>query len=218
MTMTLPLFPLNAVLFPGQLLPLHIFEARYRQMIGECLRAGAPFGVVLIRSGEEVGEMAEPHPVGTTARIIQADKLDDGRMNIICVGNARFRIQQTYHDQPYLRGTIDLWPWLPFAENPDHPHLDRIRRWLDRYIHALAEITQTDVNVELPADPATLANMAAAVLQIGLDEKQQLLTTASIGELLDRIGELLQRELRGLQIVHAARLKPPEESAPFSQN
>ncbi len=218
MTMTLPLFPLNTVLFPGQLLPLHIFEDRYRQMIGECLQTGTPFGVVLIRSGKEVGAAAEPHDVGTTAHIIQVDRLDDGRMNIICVGNARFRLQHTYHDKPYLRGAIELWPWTPFDVNLDHSPLDRIRRHLDRYITALAEITQTHIEVDLPTDPAALANMAAAVLQIGLDEKQQLLVTASIGELLDRTGGLLQRELRGLQITQAAKMKPPEEMAPFSQN
>jgi Lon protease-like protein len=218
MNMTLPLFPLNTVLFPGQLLPLHIFEDRYRQMIGECLQTGTPFGVVLIRSGEEVGAAAEPHAVGTTANIIQVDRLDDGRLNIICAGNARFRLQRTYHDRPYLRSVIDLWPWTPFDANLDRLPLDRIRRHLDRYITTLAELTHTDVKVDLPADPAALAHMAAAVLQIGLDEKQQLLVTASIGELLERIGSLLQRELRGLQIIQAAKMKPPEEMAPFSQN
>lgn len=215
----LPLFPLNTVLFPGQLLPLHIFEARYRQMIGECLQSGTPFGVVLIRDGEEVGDPAtEPHDVGTTAHIIQAERLEDGRLNIICVGRSRFRIQQTFHDRPYLRGEIDLWPWQPLEADPNDPRLVQIRARLDRYLKILSDMTQTEVKVEVPADPATLANLAASVLQIDADEKQLLLNTLSIGELLDQISPTLQRELRALQIMHAARQKPPEEVTPFSMN
>ena len=105
---TLPLFPLNTVLFPGQMLPLHIFEPRYRQMIGECAQNGTPFGVVLIRQGEEVGDPdTEPYDVGTTAHIVQIERLEDGRMNIICVGHSRFRIQHLLRDADYLRGEID---------------------------------------------------------------------------------------------------------------
>ncbi len=215
---TIPLFPLNTVLFPGQLLPLHIFEARYRQMIGECMRLSQPFGVVLIREGDEIGETAEPFDVGTTAHIIQAEQLKDGRMNIVCVGKARFRIQHMNHDRPYLRGRIDFWPWMPFEADAARAPIERVRQQLDRYVHLLSEMTQSNVQVDLPAGPAALANMAAAVLQVNVQEKQQLLTTHSIGELLDRISTLLQRELRELQIMQAARYKPPEESAPFSQN
>jgi Lon protease-like protein len=218
MNTLLPLFPLNTVLFPGQLLPLHIFEARYRQMIGECIQTGTPFGVVLIREGEEVGESAEPYDVGTTAHIVQVERLDDGRLDIVCVGHARFRIQQTYHDRSYLRGNIELWPWTPFDQSLPQLHVDQVRQRLDRYIKILAEITHSDVQVELPDDPAALANMAAAVLQVDAAEKQQLLTTNSIGDLLDQIGVLLQHELRGLQIMYSTPHKPPEDSTPFSSN
>ncbi len=71
---------------------------------------------------------------------------------------------------------------------------------------------------DLPADPASLANIAASVLQIDTDEKQQRLTTNSIGEMLVQISDLLQRELRGLQIVQSSRLAPPDELIPFSLN
>ena len=63
-TIEIPLFPLNLVLFPGMPLPLHIFEERYKAMIGDCMRYNTPFGVSLIRSGQEVGEAADPHPIG----------------------------------------------------------------------------------------------------------------------------------------------------------
>lgn len=220
---SMPLFPLNTVLFPGQLLPLHIFEDRYRQMIGECLQTGGPFGVVLIRDGEEVGDPnTEPYPIGTTAHIVQAERLADGRLNIICVGNARFRVQQTFHDMPYLRGEIDLWPWQPLdAEQVAQlPPLLQVRSRLERYIQLLSKITQSDVDIELPDDAAALANLGAAVLQISVTEKQALLSTGSIGELLDRVAALLQHELHDLNIMYAARVPQPpsDDAAPFSQN
>ena len=79
----LPLFPLNSVLYPGTLLPLHIFEERYRSMISRCVEEKVPFGVVLVRSGEEVGGPAEPYDVGTTARVARLQRLPDGRMNLV---------------------------------------------------------------------------------------------------------------------------------------
>ena len=214
---TLALFPLNTVLFPGQLLPLHIFEPRYRQMIGECIQQGQPFGVVLIRSGEEVGGApAELHGVGTTAHIVQVERLDDGRMNILCVGAARFRIAHTYDDRPYPYGHVDLWPWQPFTAGS--ADLTLIRNRLDRYVQALAELTESQLEIELPADPAALANTAAAILQIDTEEKQELLSTRSINDLLLNVSDLLQRELRVWQIVQGSRQISRDEATSFSLN
>jgi Lon protease-like protein len=213
---TLPLFPLNTVLFPGQLLPLHIFEPRYRQMIGECIQYGRAFGVVLIRSGEEVGEGAEPHEVGTTAHIVQVENAADNRMNILCVGNARFRTMQLLHDKPYLSGQIELWPWEPYLAGS--ANIDRIRRQLERYVSLLAETANDKLDLSLPDEPAALANVAASVLQVELIEKQRLLTTPSIGAMLIDVADLLQRELRAWQIVQASRQLSPDEASSFSLN
>src|SRR5262245_26690023 len=106
--MDLPLFPLNAVLFPGAKLPLHIFEPRYRMMIGECIDNEQPFGVVLIREGPEVGGGARPYDVGVTARITEVERLEDGRFNIVCIGQDRFRIHQTSSERAYLLGDVEL--------------------------------------------------------------------------------------------------------------
>ncbi len=213
---TLPLFPLNTVLFPGQLLPLHIFEPRYRQMIGECIQHGRAFGVVLIRSGEEAGEAAEPYEVGMTAHIVQMEGEADGRMNILCVGQARFRIAHVLHEKPYLSGQVELWPWEPYlAGSVD---VDRVRRLLDRYLHILAELSEGKLELGLPDDPAALANVAASALQIELSEKQRLLTTPSVGDLLMEIAAILQRELRAWQIVQASRQLSLDEASSFSLN
>ncbi|MCH8066930.1 MAG: LON peptidase substrate-binding domain-containing protein, partial [Chloroflexi bacterium] len=96
----LPLFPLDTVLFPKQVLPLHIFEERYKTMIGRCIEEGAPFGVVLIRSGNQVGGDAVPHDVGTTARIARVQRLPDGKINLITLGRDRFRVLSLDRSEP----------------------------------------------------------------------------------------------------------------------
>src|SRR5919206_5035298 len=104
----LPLFPLHVVLFPGMRLPLHIFEDRYKLMIGTCMVTDETFGVALIRSGQEVGGPAEVFRVGTTARIASMERLPQGRMNLVVVGGERFRIVERLQTQPYLLGSVEL--------------------------------------------------------------------------------------------------------------
>lgn len=91
----IPIFPLNTVLFPGGLLPLRVFEARYMDMTRECLKTGKAFGVCLIREGREVGEPATPEPVGCLARIIDWDMRQLGLLHITVQGEERFRIHET---------------------------------------------------------------------------------------------------------------------------
>jgi Lon protease-like protein len=110
MTSKLPLFPLNTVLFPAVPLTLHIFEERYRLMIGRCLEQSGPFGVVLIREGPEVGGDALPYSVGTTAAISDNVRLDDGRYYLTAVGQRRFRIQYIAQRQPYMLASVAYLP------------------------------------------------------------------------------------------------------------
>ena len=104
----LPLFPLHTVLCPGVALPLHIFEERYRLMIGRCIDNAEPFGVVLIRAGQEVGDApTQLSQVGTTALIREAGRYPDGRMDLMTVGGNRFRIERVDTTaQPYLVGHV----------------------------------------------------------------------------------------------------------------
>ena len=140
----------------------------------------------------------------------------DGRMNILCVGQARFRIAHLLHDKPYLSGQVELWPWEPYlAGSVD---VDRVRRLLDRYLHILAELSEGKLDLSLPDEPAALANIAASALQIELSEKQRLLTTPSVGDLLMEIATILQRELRAWQIVQASRQLSLDEASSFSLN
>jgi uncharacterized protein len=92
---TLPIFPLNTVLFPGALLPLKIFEVRYVDMAKECLKSSSPFGICLIREGDEVGTPAVPEPVGCIARIVDCDVEELGVLKVRVEGTERFRIVAT---------------------------------------------------------------------------------------------------------------------------
>jgi len=95
----IPLFPLNTVLFPKISIPLNVFEDRYKCMIRHCIDTQIPFGVVLIRMGSEVGDSAIPYDVGTTANIINVNKIEDGRLFIIAIGDKIFRINKLIEDK-----------------------------------------------------------------------------------------------------------------------
>src|SRR5689334_10826132 len=110
-TRVLPLFPLEqVVLFPGMSLPLRIFEERYKVMIGACQVTDQLFGVLLIRSGREVGEPAVPERVGCTARIVQLERVGDGQMHLLALGEQRFRLLSEPRVMPegYLEGDVEI--------------------------------------------------------------------------------------------------------------
>ncbi len=195
-TIELPLFPLNTVLFPGQMLPLHIFEDRYRLMIRRCLADEAPFGVVLIDQGREVGAEAKPHKVGTIARIVESTYLPDGTMNIIVVGVERFRILRSIHDQPYLRGEVETLHPAKIEDLDAAVELARrVRDQVKRYIMLIAEAAGLKIEIEeVPDAPQQLGYLAAVAMQVDNKEKQALLDNASFSSILLMESALLNRE------------------------
>jgi Lon protease-like protein len=200
----LPLFPLNAVLFPSMPISLHIFEPRYKLMVERCLHGGQPFGVVLIRNGvEALGSLAEPYPVGCTAQITQVENLEDGDMNIVAIGIERFQISEVSHDRPYLIGKVEPFPL--HRENP--PALtqagQRLRPWVEQYLSILTQASgNTDFDLaRLPDDPVALAYLAAAVVQIPLDQKQELLATNWAATFLADIRAIYRREVALLRAI-----------------
>lgn len=109
--MNIPLFPLQTVLFPGGVLPLRIFEPRYLDMVSECLREEAPFGICLIEEGREVGAAATVREVGTLARISWFEQREDGLLGITVDGRERFRIcSQAVQPDQLLRAEVRLLP------------------------------------------------------------------------------------------------------------
>ena len=170
----LPLFPLNVVLFPEAALPLHVFEDRYKLMVQRCLDGDSRFGVVLIKSGPEVGGPADPHPIGTVAHITQVKQLDDGRMLLGVVGEERFRIEEMARTEPYLEAHVEILEedkaTLDAAED------ESIREAAVRYIRLLQGLRGGwSRNARMPGNPVALSYYIAGLLQVGPLEKQKLL-------------------------------------------
>jgi Lon protease-like protein len=177
MAARLRLFPLNAVLFPGAALNLHVFEPRYKQMIGECLEEGEPFGVVLIREGKEAGDPSvEPHQVGSIAEIVEVTPLPFGRFYLSTLGRQRFRIRKILSRDPYLTVEVET---LEEPRGEDAGELadlqERVREAFLDYLELLAQFTGEPANADLPDDPASVSYSIAAALQIADTVKQRLL-------------------------------------------
>jgi Lon protease-like protein len=193
--MDLPLFPLNTVLFPGMVLPLHIFEERYKVMVERCLEERRAFGVLLIREGKEVGGQALPYAVGTTSGIATLSRLEGGALDIVTIGIERFRVHAIHHHEPYLVGDAEPWP-LGDADSSDAleqvPQLQALfRHYLDQLIQAQGHRIEID---EMPADPRTLALLVAMSLQLPLVQKQYLLTRPTVRHMLRAERAIMRRE------------------------
>jgi uncharacterized protein len=184
----LPLFPLNAVIFPYAALQLHIFEERYREMVRTCLEFDKPFGIVLIRSGSETGQ-ADPYMVGTVVRIIRVHNYDDGRMDIDVQGERRFRIRQLDESRSYLVGHVE-----PVIEHEieDSPRanelLSEARQEFENLMRKFFERQEFNVQVVFPPDPVALSFTIANLLHMDNLEKQKLLETT---DTLERVEELI---------------------------
>jgi len=181
----LPLFPLDVVLFPGVPLPLHIFEPRYREMIGECLQEKSMFGVV--RSQEE--GVAQ---IGCTAEIVAVTKTyDDGRMDIVTQGRERFELLELNHERSFLRGEV-----LFVADEPGKPDAEELARAvrLHQEILALAG-AQQDLSEETESP---LSYQMAGSLPLDLDFKQALLSMRSEAERIQAIGKYFETVRRAV--------------------
>jgi Lon protease-like protein len=196
----LPLFPLNTVLFPGATMPLHIFEERYKEMIGFCLAEKSPFGAVLIRSGEEVGGPAEPCEVGTTAYITTVQKLEDGRMNLICTGGQRFRIVSTSSERSYLVGDVQVLETVEELEEETEDYADTAASLFAEYVRLyLAISNQWAASVEMPSEPDRLGDYIGSRLAVDHETKQSLLEELSAHNRLAKEIELLGDLIRAMQ-------------------
>ncbi|NDJ51673.1 MAG: peptidase S16 [Chloroflexi bacterium] len=218
-TREIPLFPLGSVLFPGMVLPLHIFEPRYRQMINECIEKNAPFGVVLIRDGVEVGGDAIPHEVGTSAYITQVDRLPGGRMNIQGVGIQRFRIHGVRRDKPYLVGEVEDFPLEGETSPQVETLVEHLTPKLKTYLSTLSQTSNVEVSFdEIPEDGLAFAFLTAIVLPLNSQEKQTLLEQMDLVSVLREEDRFLNRELMLLEVMLRYEHQKRDDDSPFSLN
>ena len=195
MAVEVPLFPLNAVLFPHMPMALHIFEERYRTMIRDCTEQGTTFGVLAIREGREVGAGARPYSVGTLARLRDIDKLPDGRYNIMVVGASRFRVNRFSHDRPYLTGEVTYLE--DGAATPASPALaSRVVSAYAAYADGMRAMTKdAEASDELPDEPELLSYVVAAGLRVPAAERQRLLEIDLADSRLRACLSVLRREV-----------------------
>ena len=200
MAATLPLFPLGSVLFPGVVLPLHIFEPRYRKMVADLQELpeedSREFGVVAIRDGREVGpdSVESVYDVGCTARISALEAHEDGRYSLVTTGTQRFRLLAVDTTGPYLRGEVEF---LDESAGPDSDALKTSSTaLLLGYQRALAGLRGVRAGPipELPDDPTVLSYLIAAAMVLDLRDKQRLLATPDTTTRLKREQSLLRRE------------------------
>jgi Lon protease-like protein len=195
----LPLFPLGTVLFPGALLPLHIFEPRYRLLVRRCVERNVPFGVVLIRHGPEVGAGAEPYEVGTEAKIVAESPLPNGRSYIVTRGERRFAVESLIADaEPYLMGRVR------YLDEPDGDRAsDRAtvaREALSAYLLAVVAVTEDSRGERALADdlrdtpPSDLAYRIAGSLAVDATQQQALLELETASARLEAETRILNRE------------------------
>jgi Lon protease-like protein len=222
MSETLPLFPLGTVLYPGLLLPLHIFEDRYRQLVRDLLDGPEPrrFGVIAIRKGRETGVagISSLHEIGCTATLRQVAEHDDGRFDLVTVGTQRFRLLELDDSRPYLQGEVDLLAEDAGDEAAAHVAAEAVRRGFRGYLDALTARGATQVSVpDLPADPVQLSYLVAASVIIDLGDQQALLAEPDAAARLAAERALLSREttmLRSLTSTPAPDLR----NTPYNPN
>jgi len=191
----LPMFPLGTVLFPSLFLPLHVFEPRYRQLARHCMDGDREFGVVLIERGSEVGGDDVRTSVGTIARILEANELDDGRWVLGTVGTQRIRVTQWLPDDPYPRAEVEHWD--DTASGADAPERYRdVLAQLRRVLALKAELAEpaADATIELSDDPSLGSFQVAAVAPIGPADQQRLLAAEGPDQRLQLLEVLLAEE------------------------
>jgi Lon protease-like protein len=201
----LPLFPLNAVLVPGLVMPLHVFEPRYRVLVQALLELPEDverrFGVVAMRSGREVGADGTPalHAVGCTAELREVTPHSDGRFDLVTVGETRFRLVglDDGAGTPYHTGLVEFLP-----EQDGDGDVEGLARHVTARFAAYREALGVEVT-EVPDQPQVISYLVAAAVVLDLPERQGLLEQATTAERLRAELGLLRRETALVSAFHA---------------
>ncbi len=188
-----PLFPLGLVALPGEVVPLHIFEERYRTMIGECLDSGHEFGIVWAETGEV-------RAVGCAMEVTEVERHDDGRLNILTRGTRPFRVVEEVHHLPYPAGVVEFLEDRP--EEPDEPARSDAHEAYARLVEEATDKVLEDEDL----DELTAYDMAATV-EFGSDAKQGLLDLRSENARLALVARLLRAVVKRLDFVERAQVR-----------
>jgi uncharacterized protein len=198
MSEKLALFPLGTVLFPGLLLPLHIFEERYRQLVGDLLSRPEPrrFGVIAIRKGRETGidGVSALYEIGCMATLRRVTEHPDGRYDLVTVGAERFRLASLDHSRAYLQGEVEPMAEPTGDEAAAAAAVTAVQRACVAYLGALAERGAKVTVPDLPDEPVLLSYLVAATILLDLPDRQELLAQPDALARLEAERALLARE------------------------
>jgi hypothetical protein len=222
MSETMPLFPLGTVLYPGLLLPLNIFEERYRELVRDLLDGPEPrrFGVIAIRKGRETGVdgISALYQIGCTATLREVAEQEDGRYLLVTVGTQRFRLVSLDHSGPYLRGEVDLLEEEVGDQAAAGLAVHAVQRGFHGYVEALASRESVEVTVpELPDEPLLLSYLVAASMILDLSVRQDLLAEPDAERRLGAERALLAREITMLRSLTATPA-PDLRNTPYNPN
>lgn len=186
--LSLPLFPLRTVLFPGALLPLHIFEPRYRELIADLAVRPAEDRLFGLLPPGDSAELPEPGTVGTVARLRGAQQLADGRFNIVVGGEQRFEFRSaTKAATPYLQGAVERFDDVPETQVPAADEVARLHVLGERYARAQHALHDRALEVDLPRDPARLTFGIAAFLDWEFEALRHFLEMRSVSARVARL-------------------------------
>jgi len=204
------MFPLGMVLLPGAVLPLHVFEPRYRRLVRDLIEGEPEFGVTLIERGSEVGGGDQRTTVGTIARMLQVTETPDGRFALITVGTRRIRVLTWLPDDPYPRADVEDWP--DERDGPDGPddrggdgaieeEIADVLREVRRVLALAVELGDlaADPGVEISTDPVLASYHLTALAPLGPADRFRLLGAPGPRRRLAVLRELLADADAGLQ-------------------
>ncbi len=211
MSLKLPLFPLpGVVLLPGTLLPLHIFEPRYRAMVADALAGDRTIGMAMLKAGADADSVRSPvYAIGGAGEIIEYEELDDGRYNILLEGKFRYRIlDEAKSSSPYRMARVETLPSHPFASDSEAAQISELAR-------RTFEVVRPEIDLPpLPEEdvtPERLSSEIALRLRYSPQELQAILETNSISSRFGvLIGRMLEWEKR---IEFLAPFRPSEIDA-----
>jgi Lon protease-like protein len=214
----LGLFPLRTVLLPGAALRLHIFEERYKAMIGDCVESGEPFGVLLDRNATETGDALDPVDVGTTAHIGEVTKLPEGRLFIVTRGSRRFRVERVVQKKPFWAAEVSYLS-EPVGRGEAATLQAIAADRFTEYLQALLALFGRELeSVQMPDDVTASSYLIADALQVEMQVKQQLLEAATCVDRLRSELALLETETTRLRALAASGVRAAQtsEQAPFN--
>lgn len=200
-TVEVPIFPLpNVVFFPKIILPLHVFEQRYRRMVVDVLEGEQVIGMVLLQEGWEKDYAGAPlvYPVGCVGRMEAHERVEQGNYNILLRGVSRFEIVDFVQDQPYRKARVRMLADVPLAMEMAEEARER-NRFLELFERYLAEVMGVEVEkdtLERTGSLETVINQVAATLDIPVMDKQVLLQISAVADRYARLRSIMDERLR----------------------